>query len=160
MLRIYADCITPINEQSIPFGNYLEVKGTAYDFHEPKRIGQDIDADDDQIRTAHGYDQNFVVADGKGELKKVAEAWSEDNGVTLEVETDLPGVQFYSGNFIQKQTGRGGSSYAPRTGFALETQFAPNALNTETFARPFIKARETFKSTTVYRLGINTHHKK
>ena len=160
ILQIFADQITPINDQGIPFGTYLDVKGTAYDFNTPKSIGADIDSDDSQIQTAHGYDQNYVVAANKGEVKKVAESWSEDNGVTLEVFTDLPGVQFYSGNFIQKQTGRGGSAYAPRTGFALETQFAPNALNTESFARPFLKAGENFVSRTVYKLSISEAHKK
>ncbi|HCI73479.1 MAG TPA: galactose-1-epimerase [Lachnospiraceae bacterium] len=143
-----------IDSQSIPTGEYRPVAGTAFDFTAPKAIGQDIGADDEQLKFVGGYDHNYVIAREKGTVVKFAEAYQPKTGICMECYSDLPGVQLYVGNFITDHTGKGGAAYGYRNGFCLETQYYPNAINQEGFAKPILKAGEEFESVTCYKFSV------
>lgn len=121
------------------------------DFREPKPIGKEIDADYDQLQFAGGYDHNYVLNDyEKGVGRLAARAWAEDTGIAMDMITDLPGVQFYAGNFIQERTGKEGAVYSKRSGFCLETQYFPNAVNQPEFPSPVVKAGTLYETATIY----------
>ena len=143
-----------IDEQAIPTGEYAPVAGTPFDFTSPKLIGKEIDADCDQLKFVGGYDHNFVIKREKGVVKKFAEMYCPATGICLEAFTDLPGFQFYSGNFITDHQGKGGIVYHKRGGFCLESQFYPNSINQEGFAKPILKAGDKYDTTTSYRFSV------
>ena len=155
VLQLDAPSFTPIDETSIPTGVIADVSGTPFDFTRPKTIGQDIDRTDDiQIKNGCGYDHNFVLASGEA-LRKVATVVSPVSGRQLQVLTTEPGIQFYSGNFLDGSlTGKQGTVYAVRNGFCLETQHFPDSPNRPEFPSTILKAGETFTSTTVYRFTV------
>ena len=154
-LMIAADQFTPVDETLIPTGELASVEGTPFDFREPTPIGERIDADTEQIRFGGGYDHNFVL-NGSGEgLRQIATVYEPQSGRTLEVETTEPGVQFYSGNFLDgSNIGKGGQPYELRTGFCLETQHFPDSPNQPDFPSTILEPGETYRSTTVYRFGV------
>lgn len=135
-LRIYADKYTPIDGGLIPTGDICSVKGTPFDFSDFKPIGRDIKEDCEQLKLAGGYDHNFVLKD-----RHAATARSEKRGITMDVYTDMPGLQFYSGNMIKGNGSKG--KLSPRDGFCLEPQFFPNSVNIKSFDSPVLKAGET-----------------
>lgn len=140
-IQIFADSYTWANSESIPDGRILPVDNTPMDLRTLKEIGAHIDDDFDELNFGRGYDHNFCV--GKlGEMKKVARAESSDGSISLEVFTTQCGLQFYAGNWLD----------SPRTGFALESQFYPNAINLQNFDKPILKAGETQTSKTVFSL--------
>ena len=151
-LQIFADRFTVVADGSIPTGELRPVAGTIFDFTEGRVIGQNIDDDEEQFIYTAGYDHNWVVSDEKGEMKKMAVVYGAKSGLALACCSDLPGVQFYAGNFIPEMEGKGGVKYSPRTGLCLETQFFPDAVNQEGFAKPYLKAGEKFESETVYHI--------
>lgn len=154
-LMLACKAYTPvIDSQAIPTGELRPVEGTAFDFTAAKPIARDIGADDGQLKYGGGYDHNFVIKKEKGATVKFAEAYQPDTGITMECFTDLPGVQLYVGNFITKHKGKGGADYDYRNGFCLETQFYPNSINQEGFAKPVLKAGEEFESVTSYRFSV------
>lgn len=154
-LWLSCECYTPVvDNQAIPTGELRPVKGTAFDFTTPKTIGQDIGAEDEQLKFVGGYDHNFVIRKEMGPVMKFAEAYQPKTGICMECYTDLPGVQFYAGNAIGSKTGKGQASYKNRSGFCLETQFYPNSINQEGFAKPILKAEEEFVSVTSYKFSI------
>ena len=155
-VMLTAEYYTPIRDLgSIPTGEIAPVKGTPMDFTVSKKIGKDIDADFEQLQFAGGYDHNFVLKREKGTVEKFAEAYCRQTGICLEAYTDLPGVQFYTGNYITPEPlGKRGRSYAERDAFCLETQFYPNSINQEGFARPVIRAGEKYESTTCYKFSV------
>ena len=154
-LQLSCDYYTPvIDHQAIPTGELRAVKGTAFDFTQAKPIGRDIGADDEQLKFVRGYDHNFVIARERGPVIKFAEAYQPETGICMECYTDLPGVQFYAGNGIGEKAGKGGVSYHSRCGFCLETQFYPNSINQEGFAKPILKAGEEFESVTCYKFSV------
>jgi len=151
-LRISASGYTPVkNPMSIPTGEVAPVENTPMDFRSAKRIGRDIEADFQQLKFGSGYDHNFALDNWNGELRKIAEAEGDQTGITMEVYTDLPGVQLYSGNFINKESGKAGATYERRGGFCLETQYFPNAVNEPAFASPVLAAGEKYHTTTIYK---------
>ena len=140
-IQIFADSYTWANEESVPDGRILPVDNTPMDLRTLQEIGAHIDDDFDQLNFGHGYDHNFCA--GKlGEMKKVAHAESSDNKITLEVFTTQCGLQFYAGNWLDDK----------RSGFALESQFYPNAINLPNFDKPILKAGETQNSKTIFHL--------
>lgn len=149
---IDADSFTPTTADSIPTGEIRPVKGTPYDFTEKKAIGRDIGADYDQLRDAGGYDHNFCLNPGDGAKVKVYEPVS---GRTMFVFTDLPGVQFYTGNFLDGKAGKGGVPMCRHSGFCLETQVYPDSPNHPDFPQCIYQANEEYKSKTVYKFGVN-----
>lgn len=154
-LQILAESYTPVKDaMSIPTGEIAPVAGTPLDFRTMKPIGQDIEADFHQLNFAGGFDHNFVLSEKPGELKAMANAYCEETGIAMEAFTESCGVQFYAGNFIGSQTGKGGAAYEDRCGFCLEAQFYPNALNRENFPSSVVKAGEVFTTKTIYRFSV------
>ncbi len=150
-LMINADGYTPVDEFSIPYGTVESVEGTPFDFREMKMIGRDAYAEDEQLKHTGGYDHNFAL-NGAG-MRKAAEAKSSKSGITMTVNTDQPGLQFYAGNFISGPSGKGGAEYRPRDGFALETQHFPNSVNVLAFESPKVDAGEEYLTVTSYAFG-------
>lgn len=154
LLQILADAYTPVADSaSIPTGEIAPVEGTPMDFRTEKTIGQDINADFEQLHFTGGYDHNYVLG-RPGEKKVMANAYSKESGIAMEAATDCCGVQFYAGNFIGEQAGKDGAAYHDRSGFCLESQFYPNAVNEPCFPTPVVKAGETYHTETTYRFYL------
>jgi aldose 1-epimerase len=154
-LMINADAITPVNATQIPTGEIAPVAGTPFDFRTAKAIGQDIGAKDAQLATGGGYDHNWVL-NGAGPAPHVAAvAYDPGSGRTLTVTTTEPGVQFYSGNFLDgSKHGKYGVTYEKHAGFCLETQHFPDAPNEPKFASTLLKPGQTMRSVTVFAFGV------
>lgn len=147
-LRIDADCFTPTDCDSIPTGEIRSVKGTVFDFSESKPIGRDIGEDDEQLIMCRGYDHNFCLNENAG---AVITAYEKETGITMNVFTDMPGVQLYTGNFLDGTViGKGGAPLNKHAGFCLETQFYPDTPNQPDFPQCNIRAGEIFRSMTRY----------
>lgn len=152
-LMLNCDYFTPTDEDSIPTGEIRSVKGTAFDFTESKKIGRDIKNDDEQLIMCRGYDHNFCVNGEAGKLRLVAKVKDEKSGRKLEVMSDLPGVQLYTGNFIDgSETGKDGVVLKQHYGFCLETQYYPDTPNHPDFPGCTFDAGEKFKSTTIFKV--------
>lgn len=150
-LQINADRFTAIDETSIPTGELPGVAGTPFDFTAPKVIGRDIDADHPQIKNGMGYDHNFCIADYDGALKTIAVATGDKSGITMEVLTDLPGVQLYTGNFLDGSViGKGNKPITKRSAFCLETQVYPDSPNHPEWPSCVYDAGEEYSTTTVF----------
>lgn len=147
---INADAFTTTDEKLIPTGEIRSVEGTPMDFRVKKCIGEGIDADYEPLCIATGYDHNWCLKN-EGELAKVAELSSDVSGITMEVHTDLPGVQVYACNFLQEMTGKDGVTYRRRQAICFETQHYPDAIHHENFPSPVCKAGEAYRTTTVYK---------
>jgi aldose 1-epimerase len=154
VLTLPADKFTPTDALLIPTGKLQPVQGTPFDFRKPTPIGARIGADNDQLKIAGGYDHNFVLNGGPG-MHLAAEAYEPTSGRTLTVMTTEPGVQFYSGNFLDgTQHGKYGVSYQKNAGFCLETQHFPDSPNEPTFPTTVIKPGETMRSETTFTFGV------
>ncbi|WP_207427954.1 aldose epimerase family protein [Pedobacter sp. SYSU D00535] len=155
VLLINADKFTPVNASLIPTGELKSVKGTPFDFTTPTAIGQRVDADDEQLKFGKGYDHNFALTNSSTELKQAALVSSPQTGITLEVLTTEPGIQFYGGNFLDGKLtdGKGGKKYEHRSGFCLETQHFPDSPNQTSFPSTVLKPGETYSSTTLYKFA-------
>lgn len=149
--RIPADYITETDERLIPTGRLLPVAGTPVDFTEFKEIGRDISCDYEPLHFGHGYDQNWVIRDYDGSMRLAAVLRSPDSGISMEVYTDLPGIQMYTGNFLDEKKAKDGASYHNRAGVALETQFFPDAINHKEFVSPLFRAGQEYDSVTIYK---------
>lgn len=145
-----ADAFTRTNAESIPTGEIIPVEGTPMDFRNKKTIGRDINEKYEALIFGKGYDHNWVL-NNDGKFAKVIEMTGDKTGITMEVYTDLPGVQIYSGNFLTEEIGKRGTVYKHRQGICFETQFFPDAVNHENFQKPIFKAGEIYKTTTVYK---------
>lgn len=146
VLQINADEYLKVDETLIPTKK-AKVEGTPFDFRAPKLIGQDITQDDEQLKIAGGYDHNYCVSGGR-----IATVNSTKTGIQMDVYTDRCGVQFYSGNFLKGQVGK--SQYFMRSGFCLETQFYPNAINRKDCDSPVITKGEKVHSQTTYAFSV------
>ena len=145
-----ADCYTPADAESIPTGEIAPVEGTPMDFRIKKEVGRDIGQDFQALNFGRGYDHNWCL-NNSGKFAKVAEMTGDISGITMEVYTDLPGVQIYSANFLDKEPGKGGVVYQCRQGICFETQFYPDALNHPGFPTSLCRAGEVYKTTTAYK---------
>lgn len=151
ILWLKASNYTPVREGLIPTGEIAPVAGTPMDFTKAKRVGQDIDSDFDQLVMGGGYDHNFVLDDWNRKLQLFATLEEPESGRRMEAYTDLPGVQFYAGNFITEHKGKAGVLYSARSGMCLETQNFPNAANEPAFPSPFYGPDRDYHTTTVYK---------
>lgn len=152
-LQINADRFTVTDGLSIPTGELRPVEGTAFDFREPKAIGRDIGADDEQLRMCRGYDHNFCLAGKQGEPAAVA--IEPQSGRKLEVFTDLCGVQLYTGNFLDgSNIGKQGKPLIKHAGFCLETQFYPDTPNHPEFPQCTFAAGVPFESVTSFKFSV------
>jgi aldose 1-epimerase len=154
-MQIFADRTTPVAKGLIPTGELRPVAGTPFDFSKPTAIGARIDANDEQLKLAGGYDHNFVVNGQAGTLRPAAHVMDPTSGRTLDVSTTEPGVQFYTGNFLDGSiTGKGGKSYGRRAGFCLETQHFPDSPNQPKFPSTVLRPGQRYDTTTVYKFGV------
>lgn len=150
-VMLKANGFTETSDDLIPNGTIVDVTGTPMDFRTKKAVGRDINEDYHPLIAAGGYDHNFVLDKPEGELAKVGEVSEPSTGRTMEIYTDLPGMQMYSGNFIVKEDGKNGAEYTKRTGICFETQYFPNSINLPQFKSCVLKAGEKFNSTTIYK---------
>lgn len=146
---IDADAFTETDGELIPTGKVIPVEGTPMDFRKEKVVEKEIGEDYTPLKLAGGYDHNWVL-DGTG-FRKVALAASDKTGIEMEVYTDLPGMQFYSGNFLAGSKGKEGAVYEKGYGICFETQYFPDAIHKENFESPIVKAGEVYETTTVYK---------
>jgi aldose 1-epimerase len=154
-LMLNADSFTPVDALLIPTGPLAPVAGTPFDFRKSTAIGERIHADNEQLKLAGGYDHNFVLKGSGPGLHLVAEAVDPVSGRTLTVETTEPGVQFYSGNFLDGTlTGIGGKPYSQHAGFCLETQHFPDSPNHPAYPSTELKPGQTLHSSTVFTFGV------
>jgi len=155
-LLLNASHFTPVDETLIPTGEVRSVEGTPFDFRTPTAIGARIDADDEQIRFGGGYDHNFVLdREAAPGLAQAARVYEPTSGRVMEVSTTEPGVQFYSGNFLDGSiTGKGGHVYEHRTGLCLETQAYPDSPNHPEFPSTILRPGEEYSSRTVYTFSV------
>ena len=147
-LWIDADQFTENDENTLPTGKVLSVADTPFDFRTPKAIGQDILQPNQQLRNCNGYDHNFVIRQG-GVFHPVARLYSPVTGITMEESHDMPGLQLYSGNFIDAPNGI--RPYGFRSGIALEGQYFPNAMAIPAFQKPILRAGERYHHRISYR---------
>lgn len=155
-VTLYASKFTPVDAGLIPTGELRPVDGTPFDFRQPHTIGERIDAPDEQIKLGKGYDHNFVLDGAMGSLHPVAKIVEPKSGRVLDVSTTEPGVQFYSGNFLDGTlTGKGGKVYKQRYGLCLETQHFPDSPNKPDFPTVVLKPGETYQSTTIYKFSTD-----
>lgn len=154
VVRINSDHITPMGTNFAPTGEIMEVADTVFDFNEFKTIGRDLEYPHPQLIIGAGYDHNFVIRRDnvkKKDLSLASQCYSNVSGIEMFTYTDLPGVQFYIGNYIKDSQGKTGARYGRRSGFCFETQFFPNAINTPGFESPLLKKNTVFTSKTVYK---------
>lgn len=154
VVTIHADRFTPVDASLIPTGKLESVAGTPLDFRKPTAIGARINADNEQIRLGHGYDHNFVLNRKGTGLVPAARVVEPSSGRVLEVLTTQPGLQFYTGNFLDGTIhGKGGKAYGRRSGFCMETQHFPDSPNRPEFPSVVLRPGERFASTTVFRFS-------
>jgi aldose 1-epimerase len=155
VLRLHAGRYTPTNAGLIPTGEVAPVAGTPLDFTAPHAIGERIAAPHEQLRFAGGYDQNFVIDRRDGSLVPAATAWEHTSGRVLEVLTTEPGMQFYTGNFLDGSfAGKLGRVYGHRHGFCLETQHFPDSPNQANFPSVILAPGAEYRSTTAFRFSV------
>ncbi len=147
---IDADYYTRADAASIPTGELTPVEGTPMDFRNGRVVGDDIDAEYEALQFGQGYDHNWAL-NNKEKYKKVAQLRAPKSGIVMDVYTDLPGMQLYSGNFIVREQGKSGAVYTRRQGICFETQYFPDAIHKEQFAGPVCRAGEKYHTMTAYR---------
>ncbi len=154
IVRIDADKFTETDSRSIPTGTLLDVKWTPMDFRKPKTLLEDIDKDYEPLRFGGGYDHNYVLnEEGQTEYREVACMYSADSGIRMSVLTDLPGMQLYTGNYLDNEQGKDGAVYKKRSAACFETQFWPDAVNKESFPGGVLREGEEFTSRTTYKFN-------
>lgn len=151
VLELKASAFTPVVKGAIPTGEIAPVAGTPFDFTKAKRIGKEIDADNEQLKLTGGYDHNWVIDNADGTVREFATVTEPDSGRCMKVYTDMPGVQFYAGNFITPQTGKENAEYNVRSGMCLETQYFPDTANRSNFPSAVYGPDRKYVSTTIYK---------
>lgn len=150
-LMLKASCYTPVVAGAIPTGELATVKDTPMDFTELKAVGDEINAEFEQLVLTGGYDHNWVINDWDGSLQHFATVKAPKSGRVMQAYTTLPGVQFYAGNFIDDQTGKNGASYGFRHGLCLETQYYPDTIHHANFPSCVFGEGAVYQSVTVYK---------
>ncbi len=151
LLMINADKYTPVDSTLIPTGKLAPVENTPFDFRKPATIGSRIEMQNEQLKNGKGYDHNFVLENGQKKLHLAAVVEGDQSGIKMKILTDEPGLQFYSGNFMEsKNTMKGGKKDDFRTAFALETQHYPDSPNQPSFPSTILKPGEVYKTTSIY----------
>ncbi|HFA48727.1 MAG TPA: galactose mutarotase [Bacteroidetes bacterium] len=155
-LQINADAYTPVNGQMVPTGEIAAVAATPFDFRSAKTIGKDIGAANQQLKYGSGYNHNFVLNKAPEDMgpQLAATVYEPNSGRVLEVLTTEPGMQFYTGNQLEKTKGKGGVVYGKHAGFCLQTQHFPDSPNHENFPSTVVKPGRTFRTTTIFRFLV------
>jgi aldose 1-epimerase len=154
LVYINADKFTPVDKALIPTGELKPVEGTPFDFRKPTAIGARINADNEQIKFGNGYDHNWVINKPPGKLGLVARVTDPTSGRVMEVLSTEPGVQFYTGNFLDGYTGKGGWVYKNRSGLCFEPQHYPDSPNHPQFPSAELKPGQTYQNTIIYRFSV------
>ena len=163
VVTLNADRFTPVDSTLIPTGEVKSVAGTPFDFRTSTAIGARIDRNDEQLRYGRGYDHNFVLNKGgrggkggiEGDVTLAAHVYEPTTGRVMEISTTEPGLQFYSGNFLDSTLrGKQGVVYGRRSGFAMETQHFPDSPNKPAFPSTILRPGEEYRSRTIYRFGV------
>jgi len=156
VVQINADKYTPVDSTLIPTGKLDPVAGTPFDFNKPTAIGLRIKDKNEQLKNGNGYDHNFVLSGtAPGKFAHAATVVGDKSGVVMDVYTEEPGLQFYSGNFMQsKNKFKGGSKDDFRTAFAMETQHFPDSPNEPSFPTTTLKPGETYKTSSYYKFSV------
>lgn len=154
-LVLYADQYLPSDSTQIPTGKYQLVADSPFDFRTFKTIGMDIEAKNEQIKIGNGYDHCWVINNPNNEIVKAAEVYHPASGRRMDVYTDQPGIQLYTGNFLDNTLpSKSGGTYGPRSGFCLETQHFPNAPNEPSFPTTTLRPGEKFTSETWFQFSV------
>lgn len=155
-MQIFADRFTPVDEGLIPTGELRDVEGTPFDFTSPHTIGERIEADSEQLKFGGGYDHNFVLGSKKENgMNHAAKVVGNQSGIVMDVFTEEPGVQFYTGNFMDSNNAlKSGAKDDLRTAFCLETQHFPDAPNHPDFPSIDLKPGDTYHTVTEYRFSV------
>ena len=153
-LELKADKFLPVDATLIPTGELKAVAGTPFDFTTAKEIGKDINATDDQLKKGGGFDHCWVFTDSSNKVKEVASVYHKASGRFMQVYTDQPSIQFYSGNFLDgTKPAKGGGNYEKRSGLCLETQHYPDAPNQPKFPTTVLSPGEKYSTTTIYKFS-------
>jgi len=154
-VMIHANKFTPTDKNLIPIGELSSVNGTPFDFRKSTPIGARINQDDEQLKLAGGYDQNWVIDKPPGKLGLMARVYEPTSGRVLEVLSSEPGMQFYTGNHLNgKITGKGGWVYTARSGFCMEPQHYPDSPNHPEFPSVVLKPGQEYHNTIIYRFSV------
>ena len=154
-LLINADSFLPVNEKMIPTGEIISVENTPFDFRKIKKIGKDINIEDRQLKLGNGYDHCWVLNDYNKKSRKIGEVNSNKTKINMEIFSDLPGVQLYTGNFLDGSlNSKKDLKYINRSGFCLETQFYPNSPNNQNFPSTKLEPGKKFYSKTSFKFSI------
>ncbi len=154
-LLINADSFLPVNEKIIPTGEIISVENTPFDFRKIKKIGKDINIEDRQLKLGNGYDHCWVLNDYNKKSRKIGEVNSNKTKINMEIFSDLPGVQLYTGNFLDGSlNSKKDLKYINRSGFCLETQFYPNSPNNQNFPSTKLEPGKKFYSKTSFKFSI------
>lgn len=152
---IDADFFTETDEKSIPTGTILPVEGTVMDFRKKKKIGKEIESDYKAVVLGNGYDHNWVVKTEDGTVSLVAGMEDPESGRGMRVYTNLPGLQFYTGNFLNgTEIGKEGTCYKRRSGACFETQYFPDSIHHKNFRQAVCKAGEVYQSETIFEFYV------
>lgn len=154
LLQIHAEEFTPVNERLIPTGDFATVENTALDFRRGKPIGDALNNEDDTMRYTGGVDHNFVLNRTRSTMQEAAMAYSPETGIRLRCYTDLPGLQVYTGNFLDEPGGKYGLVWGKHQGFCLETQYFANSVNEPNFPSIIVKAGDCYRASTIYQLTL------
>jgi aldose 1-epimerase len=155
-ILINADYYTPIDSEWIPTGELEKVAGSPFDFTSGKKIGSEINLDNEQLKNGQGYDHNWILnKDNANELSLAARLWEETTGRSIEIFTSEPGIQFYSGNFMNGSvSGKSGKPYVYRSGLALETQHFPDSPNHPDFPSTRLDPGESYEHLVIIKFGV------
>ena len=154
-MQIFANQFTPVDSLLIPTGVLAQVENTPFDFRTSETIGKRIETKEEQLIFGKGYDHNYVLS-GTGSQIHAAKVIGEKSGIVMDVYTDQPGIQFYSGNFMKgANTFKGGSKDEFRTAFCLETQHFPDSPNKPEFPSTLLKPGEKYHTVTKYKISVN-----
>lgn len=155
VLTMKSDFITPVNEGLIPTGELMPVAGTAFDFNQPTVIGERIANDELQIKYGKGYDHNWVINKAEEGVEWIASLYSPVSKIQMDILTDQPGLQFYSGNFLTgKEIGKAGKPYPFQSALCLETQHYPDSPNQPVFPSTTLLPGETYKHVCIYNFSV------
>lgn len=153
VIQIFGSKFTPVNAQLIPTGKFASVKGTPYDFLTPQTIGSRIN----QLPQTKGYDINYVLDGDKMIMKQAATVQDYKSGRVLELFTDAPGLQFYTGNYVKDVKGKGGYVYGPHAGLCLETQAFPDSVNHPNFPSTIVTPGKAYRHNMLFKFSVKGH---
>ncbi|SCJ31888.1 Aldose 1-epimerase precursor [uncultured Clostridium sp.] len=153
ILNLKSSYYTENDEKCLPTGKILTVENSPFDFKSPKKIGENINDDNIQLKNGAGYDHNFIL-DSKDDLKYAGYLYGDESKIKMYIYTTCPAIQFYSGNVLTNRVGKSENNYSERTGLCLETQYYPNSMEHKHFPSIILKKNDLFKEKTIYKFLV------